>query len=200
VQPILGPVVQQPLHELSRRRSDAGCLPGARLTAGHQARYFVRREVRQDGLALARLAGTIVRGHRLVVGGEQLDRARAAAGLQRLTDEAVGRRVVAALEHDVAVPVKDGLPPDRQVVGCPWQWPQRHPFELLEWALPGRAVLAAASHVSAPGARRGVEFVDRGGLNTTKICWIGAERGGEEVSSQRWFVVHLQENTSGRTA
>jgi hypothetical protein len=104
-------------------------------------------------------------GDRVVVGREQLDGARAAADPQPLADQAEGRRVVAALEDHVAIAVQHRLLPDRQVVRPARQRPQRRPFELLELlerALPGRAMLASAGHVAAPGAELGVQLVEWG--------------------------------------
>jgi hypothetical protein len=81
--------------------------------------------VRQDGLALAGLSGPIVGGDVLVLGGEQLDGARAAADPQRLSDQPIRRRVVAAFEDDLAVAIQGGLLPDGQVVRRTRQRPER---------------------------------------------------------------------------
>ena len=73
VQPVLGAMLQQLLDDLGGGRPDAERLRPAGFPATDQAVDLVRRQVRQDGLALARLAGAVVDSDGVMVVGEQLE-------------------------------------------------------------------------------------------------------------------------------
>ena len=70
VQPVLGTMLQQLLDDLRGGRPDAERPRPADVSATDQAIDLVRWQVGQEGLALAGLAGAVVRGHRLMVDRE----------------------------------------------------------------------------------------------------------------------------------
>lgn len=110
-QPVHRSLVEEDVDQRGRRRPDGLGLGAAPLAGQQEPRHLLRRQMVEVRLARTGLAGAGVRGHELVVGRVELDRAGAAAYPQRLPHQAKGRRVVGLLEADVAVAVQQDLLP-----------------------------------------------------------------------------------------